>query len=178
MKIKNIFKSKKKSKSNNKINFYYYDLLVRNKLEPVEGEFYRALKIVLKNCKLHKYDIEISLSFKSSEQMKDIYFKHCKKHHEPDMLSFEFNEHVEGNRYDLGDILINYDLTRSKNPDDKDFAEKLIKNFIHSLLHLIGFTHEKLLNWKVMSNKERKYFSYYIKIIEKEKRKENRRKNK
>lgn len=84
---------------------------------------------------------DVELSFVNSKQMRDINLKQRKINKTTDVLSFpfEFIMHVP-----LGCIVINLDLAEEKSKEfnhSKDDEIALL--FIHGLLHVLGFDHEK-----------------------------------
>lgn len=84
---------------------------------------------------------DVELSFVNSKQMRDINLKQRKIDKTTDVLSFpfEFIMHVP-----LGCIVINLDLAEEKSKEfnhSKDDEIALL--FIHGLLHVLGFDHEK-----------------------------------
>src|SRR6056300_1293469 len=66
----------------------------------------------------------------------------------------------------LGDIVISYDfMNKPKNQNLSLFKEKAIKTFIHGFLHLLGFDHIKLKDYKKMLKEEQKIYQSVIKKI-------------
>ncbi len=66
----------------------------------------------------------------------------------------------------LGDIIISYNFMDSpKNQDLFLFKKKVIKIFIHGFLHLLGFNHTKVKDYKKMLIEEQKIFYSVIKKI-------------
>tara|TARA_Y100000992_G_C21248141_1_gene484445 strand:- start:858 stop:1319 length:462 start_codon:yes stop_codon:yes gene_type:complete len=66
----------------------------------------------------------------------------------------------------LGDIIISYNFMDSpKNQDLFLFKKKVIKIFIHGFLHLLGFNHIKVKDYKKMLIEEQKIFYSVIKKI-------------
>ena len=66
----------------------------------------------------------------------------------------------------MGDIIISYNFMDSpKNQDLFLFKKKVIKIFIHGFLHLLGFNHIKVKDYKKMLIEEQKIFYSVIKKI-------------
>ena len=66
----------------------------------------------------------------------------------------------------LGDIIINYDfMNKPKKQLVKMFKDKVIKTFIHGFLHLLGFDHIKLKDYKKMIKEEEKVYQSVIKKV-------------
>ena len=59
----------------------------------------------------------------------------------------------------LGDIVISYEfMNKPKNLDNFEFKNKVIKIFIHGFLHLLGYDHIKLKDFKKMVKEEKKIY--------------------
>src|SRR6056300_625747 len=84
-----------------------------------------------------------------------------------DILSFPLNNKWKNNKeLYLGDIVISYDfMNKPKNQNLSLFKEKVIKTFIHGFLHLLGFDHIKLKDYKKMLKEEQKIYQSVIKKI-------------
>ena len=70
--------------------------------------------------------------------------------------SFPINRKIKISKQTyIGDIIISYNfIDKPKSQKIVNFKEKLIKIFIHGFLHLLGFNHEKLKDFKIMKKKE------------------------
>ena len=90
-----------------------------------------------------------------------------KKNISTDVLSFPTTrlKKLENNSY-LGDIIISYNyMNKPKKQNIKMFKYKVIKTFIHGFLHLLGFDHIKLKDYKKMLKEEEKIYQSVIKKI-------------
>ena len=56
-------------------------------------------------------------------------------------------------------------MNKPKNQKISLFKEKVIKTFIHGFLHLLGFNHIKLKDYKKMLKEEQKIYQSVIKKI-------------
>jgi probable rRNA maturation factor len=56
-------------------------------------------------------------------------------------------------------------MNKPKNQNLSLFKEKVIKTFIHGFLHLLGFDHIKLKDYKKMLKEEQKIYESVIKKI-------------
>ena len=56
-------------------------------------------------------------------------------------------------------------MDKPKNQEIKLFKDKVIKTFIHGFLHLLGFDHIKLKDYKKMFKEEEKIYQSVIKKI-------------
>ena len=68
----------------------------------------------------------------------------------------------------LGDIVISYEfMNKPKTLNNLEFKNKVIKIFIHGFLHLLGYDHIKLKDFKSMLNEEEKiYKTIETKIVD------------
>ena len=61
--------------------------------------------------------------------------------------------------YYLGDIIISYEfIDKSKKLSNLEFKKKVVKIFIHGFLHLLGYDHIKLKDFKKMIKEEEKIY--------------------
>ena len=77
-----------------------------------------------------------------------------------DILSFpsEKKLNIKKSTY-LGDIIISYDfINKPKTINNLEFKNKVIKIFIHGFLHLLGYDHIKLKDFKKMLKEEEKIY--------------------
>ena len=56
-------------------------------------------------------------------------------------------------------------MNRPKNQNLKLFKNKVIKTFIHGFLHLLGFDHLKLKDYKKMLKEEQNIYQHVIKKV-------------
>ena len=84
-----------------------------------------------------------------------------------DILSFPLQKKIKlKNKSYLGDIIISYNfMDKPKNQEIKLFKDKVIKTFIHGFLHLLGFDHIQLKDYKKMLKVEQKIYQSVIKKI-------------
>ena len=98
-----------------------------------------------------KKSFYFTLLLTNKKVIKKLNKKFRKKNKETDVLSFPFKSHINKNY--KGDIAICYEIinTRSKNTN---FSMELDKIWIHGLLHLLGYNHIKLKDYKLMLKRE------------------------
>ena len=90
-----------------------------------------------------------------------------KKNKPTDILSFPIESKIKlkKNCY-LGDIIISYNyMDKPKKQNTKIFKYKVIKTFIHGFLHLLGFDHIRLNDYKKMLKEEKIIYNSVIKKI-------------
>ena len=87
------------------------------------------------------------------------------KNKSTDILSFpsEKKFNFKNNSY-LGDIIISFEfMNNPKTINNFEFRNKVIKTFIHGFLHLLGYDHTKLKDFKKMLKEEEEIYQF-IKI--------------
>ncbi len=101
---------------------------------------------------LKKKDFQFTLLLTNKTIIKKLNKKFRKKNKETDVLSFPIKSHFNKNY--KGDIAICYEIInlRSKKTN---FNIEFDKMWIHGLLHLLGYNHVKLKDYKLMYKKER-----------------------
>ena len=100
----------------------------------------------------NKKNFHFTLLLTNKKVIKKLNKKFRKKNKETDVLSFPFKSHL--NKSYRGDIAICYEIinARSKNTN---FRIELDKIWIHGLLHLLGYNHIKLKDYKLMLKREK-----------------------
>ena len=98
-------------------------------------------------------------------EIKNLNKKFRKKNKTTDVLSFPFQSKKELNKklkkekeVYLGDIIINLNKTESKK-EIKKFLIEFDRLWIHGLVHLFGYVHEKDKDYLKMSRVEKKYLN-------------------
>lgn len=87
---------------------------------------------------------EISLVMTNDEEMREINRLYRKIDNTTDVLSFPINENRDIKSPMLGDIVISYDKAKSQSVENECTVEEEIAFlYIHGLLHLLGYDHEK-----------------------------------
>ena len=112
-----------------------------------------------------KKKISLTVLLSQNKNIKKLNKKFRNKNKPTDILSFptEKKFNVKKNPY-LGDIIISYDfMNKPKLLTNFEFKKKLIKIFIHGFLHLFGYNHVKLKDFKKMLKEEEKIYKF-IKI--------------
>ena len=94
--------------------------------------------------------------------MKSLNLKFRKKNKTTDVLSFPADNIDKKNIY-IGDIAISFEIIKKRSKDSNFFIE-LDKTWIHGYLHLIGYDHKKLKEYKKMKNKENLILKHFYKI--------------
>ena len=109
-------------------------------------------KVALFILKKEKRELDISVAFIGQEEIKEINIKYRKKHKPTDVLSFFYG--------DSGEIIICLSVVEKQAKGD--FKKELTKVFIHGLLHILGYNHEKTKKEsEIMRDKQ----NYYLKEL-------------
>ena len=103
---------------------------------------------------LKKKNFQFTLLLTNKNIIKKLNKKFRKKNKETDVLSFPIKSHLDRNY--KGDIAICYEIInlRSKKTN---FNIEFDKMWIHGLLHLLGYNHVKLKDYKQMLRKEQDF---------------------
>jgi probable rRNA maturation factor len=147
-----------------KINIVTEDLRWKKEVPMIE-------KILKKNFKktfnflgyvAKKQNLEISVLLTNKEAMKKLNKNFRKIKKDTDVLSFPNYEKKfflkKQNIKDLylGDLAFSYDYIKKQKFDFLNYINKI---FIHGCLHLIGYEHNNLKSYRVMSSVEKKILS-------------------
>ena len=108
------------------------------------------------NFKNKNYEFTIFLT--NNEKMKNLNLKFRNKNKVTDILSFPLKIKFKNKLY-LGDIAISFEII-NKRSKLSYFDLELDKMWIHGLLHLTGYDHKNLKDYKKMLNKEKSIFNY------------------
>ena len=114
-----------------------------------------------------KKKVSLTVLLSQNKNIKKLNKKFRNKNKPTDILSFpaEKKFNVKKNPY-LGDIIISYDfMNKPKFLTNFEFKKKLIKIFIHGFLHLFGYNHVKLKDFKKMLKEEEKIYKAIEKKI-------------
>ena len=137
------------------------------KIKEKDVFFYSICKAFPKKYKFINKKIFLTLLLSNNKSIKKLNKKFRNKNKPTDILSFPFQEKfkIKNNLY-LGDIVISFNfMNKPKNQETSLFKDKVIKTFIHGFLHLLGFDHIKLKDYKEMLEAEQKIYQSVIKKI-------------
>lgn len=100
----------------------------------------------------------ISLAFVSEEEIKKLNKKYRGKNKPTDVLSFSLNE-----KEYLGEIIICPEVVKENSEKyEVDFKKEIARIFIHGILHLCGYDHEKNgKQAKIMEEREERYLNNF-----------------
>ena len=122
----------------------------------------KRLKILSKKPLFLKKNHEFSVLLTNDKKMKYLNLKFRKKNKPTDVLSFPIKI-KEKKRLYVGDIAISYEIIKKRSKKTNFFLE-FDKMWIHGYLHLIGYDHKKLNDFKKMFKKEKLILKYFHKV--------------
>jgi len=137
------------------------------KIKKIEFFFNSICKYFPKKYQLSNKKSLITLLLSNNNSIKKLNKKFRNKNKPTDILSFPFESKIKiKNQLYLGDIIISYNfMNKPKKQSLTLFKNKVIKTFIHGFLHLLGFDHIKLKDYKEMLREEKKIYQSVIKKI-------------
>jgi len=104
--------------------------------------------------------IDVEVSFCTAEQIKDLNYKFRKKDFETNVLSFPAESSIGIQNACCGEVIICYEVL---NNEAKESSKNITNHFkhllIHSLLHLLGYEHDKENDAILMESEEIKFLS-------------------
>ena len=119
----------------------------------------KRLKILSKTPFFKKKNHEFSILLTNDKEMKKLNNKFRKKNKTTDVLSFPIKIKNKKKLY-VGDIAISYEIIKDRSKDTNFFFE-FDRMWIHGYLHLIGYDHEKIKDYKKMLRKEKSILKYF-----------------
>ena len=122
----------------------------------------KRLKILSKKPLFLKKNHEFSILLTNDKKMKYLNLKFRKKNKTTDVLSFPIKI-KEKKRLYVGDIAISFEIIKERSKKTNFFLE-FDKMWIHGYLHLIGYDHKKLNDFKKMFKKEKLILNYFHKL--------------
>ncbi len=104
--------------------------------------------------------IDVEVSFCTAEEIKDLNYKFRKKDSETNVLSFPAESSIGIQSACCGEVIICYEVL---NNEAKESSKNITNHFkhllIHSLLHLLGYEHDKENDAILMESEEIKFLS-------------------
>ena len=126
--------------------------------------FKNICKFFPKKYKFLNKKINITLLLSNNKKIKKLNKKFRNKNKPTDILSFPLSKKIKLSKENyMGDLIISYNfIDKPKKQSIKNFHQKVIKTFIHGFLHLLGFDHSKLKDYKKMLKEEEKIYQSVI----------------
>lgn len=119
--------------------------------------FDKILKRFPKKYFYSNKNVNFTLLLSNNTNIKKLNYKFRKKNNHTDVLSFpsfiktDLKKELKKKEIYLGDIIISYQYIF---PNNKNFILEM--TFIHGFLHLLGFDHKKIKDFKIMNKEENK----------------------
>ncbi len=119
--------------------------------------FDKILKRFPKKYFYSNKNVNFTLLLSNNTNIKKLNYKFRKKNNHTDVLSFpsfiktDLKKELKKKEIYLGDIIISYQYIF---PNKKIFILEM--TFIHGFLHLLGFDHKKIKDFKIMNKEENK----------------------
>ena len=133
----------------------------KKKIKKPNSYIKKRLKILSKLSFFKNKMYEFTLLLTNNKKMKSLNSEFRKKNKTTDVLSFPFNYKVNKNSY-LGDVAVSYEIIYKRSAKSNFFIE-FDKTWIHGYLHLLGYDHKKIKNFKKMNKKENLILNYFYK---------------
>ena len=122
----------------------------------------KRLKVLSNSPSFRKKNHEFSILLTNDKEMKNLNHKFRKKNKTTDVLSFPLKIKDKRKLY-VGDISISYEIIKERSKKTNFFLE-FDKVWIHGYLHLIGYDHKRLGDFKKMLRKEKLILKYFHKV--------------
>ena len=137
------------------------------KLKKKEFFFNFICKSFPKKYKFSNRNFSLTLLLSNNKNIKKLNKKFRNRNKSTDILSFPFESKIKKkNNLYLGDIVISYNfMDKPKNQSLDLFKDKVIQTFIHGFLHLLGFDHVRLKDYKRMLKEEKIIYKSVINKI-------------
>tara|TARA_B110001450_G_scaffold185113_1_gene173162 strand:- start:11 stop:481 length:471 start_codon:yes stop_codon:yes gene_type:complete len=130
------------------------------KIKKADVFFNSLAQVFPKNYRFIKKKVSLTILLSNNENIKKLNKKFKNKNKVTDILSFpsEKKLNIKKSPY-IGDIVISYEfINKPKALSVLEFKNRVSKIFIHGFLHLVGYDHIKLKDFKKMLIEEKKIF--------------------
>ena len=129
--------------------------------------FNSLVQLFPKEYRFIKKRISLTILLSNNKNIKKLNKRYRNKDKSTDVLSFpsEKKINIKKSPY-IGDIVVSYEfMNKPKALSTLDFKSKVTKIFIHGFLHLLGYDHIKLNDFKKMLIQEEKIYKTIEKKI-------------
>ena len=131
------------------------------KIKKPDNYFKLKLKKLSKFHFFRKKNHEFTILLTNNIKMKKLNLKFRNKNKITDVLSFPLKAKSKNKLY-VGDIAISFEII-NKRSKSSFFDLELDKMWIHGYLHLVGYDHKNLNDYKIMLKKEKTILNYIYK---------------
>jgi probable rRNA maturation factor len=113
-----------------------------------------------KKYRFVKKKVSFTILLSNNKNIKKLNKKFRNKNKTTDILSFPSEKKIDIKKSPyIGDIVVSYELmNKPKSLSTLEFKNKISKIFIHGFLHLLGYDHIKLKDFKKMLAEEEKIY--------------------
>jgi probable rRNA maturation factor len=122
--------------------------------------FNSLVRVFPKKYRFIKKKVSLTILLSNNKNIKKLNKKFRNKNKSTDVLSFpsEKKLNIKKSPY-IGDIVISYEfINKPKVLNALEFKSKVVKIFIHGFLHLLGYDHIKLKDFKEMFAEEKFFY--------------------
>jgi probable rRNA maturation factor len=138
-----------------------------NNLADVKIGLIRFKEIAEKILEKEKREkIDLFVSFVNSEKIKRLNIKYRKKNKPTDVLSFTYKDLLGRSPWgEAGEIIICPEIVKKNSKETgAKFESELARVFMHGILHILGYDHEKKeQDAQIMEKKQNYYFNLFVK---------------
>ena len=137
------------------------------KIKKIDIFFNSLVRIFPKKHRFIKKKVSLTILLSNNKNIKKLNKKFRNKNKSTDVLSFpsEKKLNIKKSPY-IGDIVVSYEfMNKPKALSTLEFKNKVIKIFIHGFLHLLGYDHIRLKDFKEMLIEEEKIYQTIEKKI-------------
>ncbi|MDB9700045.1 rRNA maturation RNase YbeY [Candidatus Pelagibacter sp.] len=130
------------------------------KIKKPEIFFNTLAKVFPKKYRFIKKKVSLTILLSNNKNIKKLNKKFRNKNKSTDVLSFpsEKKINIKKSPY-IGDIIVSYEfMNKPKVLNILEFKIKVTKIFIHGFLHLLGYDHIRLKDFKKMLIEEKKIY--------------------
>ena len=122
--------------------------------------FNTLVKVFPKKYRFIKKKISLTILLSNNKNIKKLNKKFRNKNKSTDILSFPSEKKLNIKKLSyIGDIIVSYEfMNKPKALSALEFKSKVTKIFIHGFLHLLGYDHIKLKDFKKMLIEEEKIY--------------------
>ena len=134
--------------------------LWNGKIKKPDIFFNSLVRVFPKKYRFIKQNVSLTILLSNNKNIKKLNKKFRNKNKSTDVLSFpsEKKLNIKKSPY-IGDIVVSYEfLNKPKALSVLEFKNKITKVFIHGFLHLLGYDHIKLKDFKEMLIEEEKIY--------------------
>jgi len=122
--------------------------------------FNSLVRVFPKKYRFIKKKVSLTILLSNNKNIKRLNKKFRNKNKSTDVLSFPSEQklNIKKSPY-IGDIVVSYEfMNQPKVLSALEFKNKVTKIFIHGFLHLVGYDHIKLRDFKEMLSEEEKIY--------------------